>query len=112
MQLLWRLGKGTVNDIIALMPDPKPKYTTVATFIKILESKEFVCHEQSGKSFVYYPAIEKEEYTKTVMKSMLTDYFGVVLLEVRGYFDPRDGRDPRNHRPREKSIAHNITSRK
>ena len=30
MQLLWRLGKGTVNDIIALMPDPKPKYTTVA----------------------------------------------------------------------------------
>ena len=82
MQLLWRLGKGTVNDIIALMPDPKPKYTTVATFIKILESKEFVCHEQSGKSFVYYPAIEK------------------------------DGRAPRNHRPREKSIAHNITSRK
>ena len=86
MQLRWRLGKGTVNDIIALMPDPKPKYTTVATFIKILESKEFVCHEQSGKSFVYYPAIEKEEYTKTVMKSMLTDYFGGSVSNLVSFF--------------------------
>ena len=36
MQMLWSLGEGTVNDILAVIPEPKPKYTTVATFIKIL----------------------------------------------------------------------------
>ena len=39
MQMLWSLGEGTVNDILAVIPEPKPKYTTVATFIKILEIK-------------------------------------------------------------------------
>ena len=39
MQILWSIGSGVVNDIIARMEEPKPKYTTVATFIKILENK-------------------------------------------------------------------------
>lgn len=87
MQVLWELDKGTVNDIIARMPDPKPKYTTVATFIKILENKEFVRHEAVGKGFVYYPAVAKEEYARTVVGNLLASYFdgsmsnhGVVLL--------------------------------
>lgn len=44
MQILWSLGQACCNDIIARFPDPKPKYTTVATFIKILENKGFVAH--------------------------------------------------------------------
>lgn len=90
MQLLWQLGKGTVNDIIALMPDPKPKYTTVATFIKILENKEYVRHEQLGKSFVYYPAVEKEEHARSVMKSMLTDYFGGSVSNLVSFFSQHE----------------------
>ena len=35
MQALWELGEGYIADIISRMPDPKPKYTTVATFLKI-----------------------------------------------------------------------------
>ena len=38
MQLLWRIGEATVAQIIEQMAEPKPKYTTVATFIKILEN--------------------------------------------------------------------------
>ena len=26
MQMLWSLGEGTVNDILAVIPEPKPKY--------------------------------------------------------------------------------------
>ena len=25
MQMLWSLGEGTVNDILAVIPEPKPK---------------------------------------------------------------------------------------
>ena len=44
MQLLWDLGKGSVNDILERYGEEKPKYTTVATFLKLLEDKGFVGH--------------------------------------------------------------------
>ena len=40
MQILWRLGDAVVNDIIARTDEPHPKYTTVATFLKILELRQ------------------------------------------------------------------------
>ena len=49
MQILWRLGDAVVNDIIARTDEPHPKYTTVATFLKILENKGFVSHTAEGK---------------------------------------------------------------
>jgi hypothetical protein len=42
MQILWRLGDAVVNEIIAQTKEPRPKYTTVATFLKILENKEIL----------------------------------------------------------------------
>ena len=51
MHILWRLGKGTIGDVIELMEEPKPKYTTVATFFKILENKAFIARETKGRGF-------------------------------------------------------------
>ncbi len=90
MQVLWELGKGTINDIIARMPDPKPKYTTVATFIKILENKEFVRHEAVGKGFVYYPAVAKDEYARTVVGNMLASYFDGSMSNMVSFFSRQE----------------------
>lgn len=90
MQVLWELGKGTVNDIIGRMPDPKPKYTTVATFIRILENKEFVRHEAVGKGFVYYPAVVKEEYARTVVGNMLASYFDGSMSNMVSFFSRQE----------------------
>ena len=72
MQILWRLGDAVVNDIIARTDEPHPKYTTVATFLKILENKGFVSHRAEGKSHRYFPLIGREEYARGVMSSMLS----------------------------------------
>ena len=90
MQVLWALGKGSVNDIIGRMPDPKPKYTTVATFIRILENKEFVRHEAVGKGFVYYPAVAKEEYARTVVGNMLASYFDGSMSNMVSFFSRQE----------------------
>ena len=66
MQILWRLGDVVVNEIIAQTKEPRPKYTTVATFLKILENKGFVNHTPEGKSHRYYPAVSREEYAHVV----------------------------------------------
>lgn len=49
MQILWQLGAGSINDLIAAMQEPKPKYTTIATFVKILENKGYVGRTERAK---------------------------------------------------------------
>ena len=90
MQILWAMGRGTVNDIIARTVEPKPKYTTVATFIKILENKGFVGHEPAGKGFVYFPLVEREEYADSVVRGVLSNYFNGSLSQMVSFFSQKE----------------------
>ena len=75
MQILWKLEKGFVKDIIDHMPNPKPAYNTVSTITRILEKKGFVGYKAYGKTHEYYPLIPKEKYTKFYLNNMLSGYF-------------------------------------
>jgi len=90
MQILWQIESGFVNDIIARMKEPKPKYTTVATFIKILENKGFVGHEVIGKSHRYFPLVAKLEYAGNVVSSMLSNYFDGSLSQMVSFFSQKE----------------------
>ena len=65
MQLLWKLEKGFVKDIIEKMPEPKPAYNTVSTIVRILEKKGFVGHNAYGKTHEYFPLISRKDYRIT-----------------------------------------------
>ena len=75
MQILWKIEKGFLADIMREMPDPKPASSTVSTFIKILEKKGFVSHRTYGKIHEYFPQISKEQYAKDHVKGLLEKYF-------------------------------------
>ena len=90
MHILWSIGSGVVNDIIARMEEPKPKYTTVATFVKILENKGFVRHEAMGKSHRYFPLVSKEDYAGNKMRSMLSNYFDGTLSQMVSFFSQKE----------------------
>ena len=48
MQLLWKLGEGTVQDVLACMEENKrPSRTTVPTVIRLLADKGYVGHKPS-----------------------------------------------------------------
>ena len=78
MNALWEMPEGgCIHDIIAHYPDPKPAYTTVSTFLKILLNKGFVEFRKfSGKTHTYYPLISKENYTNQVMADVKESFFG------------------------------------
>lgn len=90
MHILWRLGKGTIGDVIELMEEPKPKYTTVATFFKILENKGFIAREARGRGFLYTPTIEREEYAKSIAKNMLHSYFDGSVSNMVSFFSKHE----------------------
>lgn len=86
MQHIWNLKEATVNDVISQMAEPKPKYTTVATFFKLLEKKNFIDHYQIGKSFVYIPVVKKDAYARIVTKNLLEDYFDGSISKLISYY--------------------------
>ncbi len=86
MQLLWKLQKGFVKDIMEHLPEPKPAYNTVSTIIRILETKGFVGHTAYGKTHEYYPLITKPEYTRFYFKNFLKGYFGGSFTGLVSFF--------------------------
>jgi predicted transcriptional regulator len=90
MQILWKIKKGFVNDIIAEMSKPKPAYNTVSTIVRILETKEFVSHNAYGKTHEYFPLISKDEYTNGSLNKLVSDYFGNSYHDLVSFFTRRD----------------------
>ena len=86
MQVVWAKERVFVKDVLAEMPEPKPAYNTVSTFIRILEKKGFIGHTAYGKSYEYYPLIPKEEYTGTFMTGVLNNFFGGSLSQLVSFF--------------------------
>jgi BlaI family transcriptional regulator, penicillinase repressor len=86
MQILWKIEKGFIKEVLDRFEDPKPAYTTVATFLKILEKKGFVSHETLGNAHKFYPLISKDEYSKTHLNSIFRKYFKGSIREVVTFF--------------------------
>lgn len=86
MQILWKLEKAFVKDLVEAMPEPKPAYNTVSTIVRILETKGFVDHTAYGKTHEYYPLITKEKYTKFYLNNLLKGYFDGSFQNLVSFF--------------------------
>lgn len=75
MQVIWKLNKAFLKEIMDELPEPKPHNNTVATIIKILTEKDFVGINLFGRMHQYYPLVSKDAYSKTTMKSFVKGYF-------------------------------------
>jgi BlaI family transcriptional regulator, penicillinase repressor len=75
MQVLWKLEKAFLRDIVEAMPAPKPHQNTVATLLKILVEKEFVGINVLGRQHEYVPLVNKDEYSRRSIKQMVKGYF-------------------------------------
>jgi len=75
MQILWKLKRGFIKNILFEMDDPKPAYNTVSTIVRILEKKGFIGFKAYGKTHEYFPLMEKSDYAKNYMKGFMKDYF-------------------------------------
>ena len=71
MQVLWKMEKGFIKDILEDFNDPKPAYTTVATVVKMLQKKGYVSYREYGKAHQFFPANIKSRLFKKACKSSL-----------------------------------------
>ena len=90
MNVLWEKANGmTTHEIIDQYPEPKPAYSTIATFLKILTNKGFITsrkQEGGGKTFVFTPLVSREAYTNREMKEVKSTFFAGSLKSMLSYF--------------------------
>jgi len=86
MQVLWKIERGIIKDILKEFPNPKPAYNTIATVLRVMENKGFVAHDEVGVFYQFYPLITKDAYAKSQAKSLLKVYFESSLAKFTTAF--------------------------
>jgi len=71
---LWTLGKGSVREVLEVLPDHRrPAYTTVQTIIRRLEEKGAVRRvKKIGNAHIYEPVVSR----KAAYRRLVDDFLG------------------------------------
>lgn len=87
IQILWEKKEAYVKDIIdSLNETPKPHYNTISTLVRLMADKGWVGYLVMGGSHKYFPILQKEEYQKSFMSKMISDYFDNSYKDLVSFF--------------------------
>jgi predicted transcriptional regulator len=74
MDIIYRLGRATANEVIAELPDEKHS-STVRTQLRVLEEKGHLKHEEQGLRFVYVPVAPRSAVRQSALRHLIETFF-------------------------------------
>jgi predicted transcriptional regulator len=75
MDVVYRLGKASVSDVLERIPEP-PSYSAVRALMRILEENGHLRHEQDGPRYLYLPMVPRESPRTNALTHMVRTFFG------------------------------------
>lgn len=76
MEVLWRIGEGTVAEVAAGLPkDITLAYSSVLTTLRILERKGYLRHRKERRAFIYEPVVDREKARTNAIRNLLRRFF-------------------------------------
>lgn len=78
MKALWRVGEGSISDVVAALTADGRELapTTVATMLQRLSKQGWVKHRKNGRQFLYRAKVNQEDAAKGVLQRVLASFFG------------------------------------
>jgi BlaI family penicillinase repressor len=86
MQILWKLEKAFVKEVLAEITEDQPHYNTLSTIIRNLEEKGFVGHNAFGNTHQYFTIVKMEDYRKRFMNTAIENYFDSSYKNLVSFF--------------------------
>ena len=74
VDVLYRLGDATAQDVLDALPDP-PSYSAVRALLRILEEKGHVKHRRDGQRYVYTPTVPRERARISALRRLVGTFF-------------------------------------
>ena len=74
MDVVYRLGRAAVADVMRELPDP-PTYSAVRAMLRYLERKGHLRHSRDGARYVYEPTVPHREAQRNALRHMVRTFF-------------------------------------
>lgn len=74
MDIVYRLGQATAQEVLDNLPDP-PSYSAVRALLRLLEEKGYLRHQQDGPRYMFLPTLARSKAQKSALKQMLQTFF-------------------------------------
>lgn len=90
MSILWDINHSACAwDILERYQEPKPAYTTIATYMRVLYEKGYVDYFKNkgeGKTHLYIAKVTRAEYARMTMKEMKKSLFDGSIKSMLCFF--------------------------
>lgn len=91
MEAVYRLGRGSVAEVRAELPDP-PSYSTVRTMLNKLEAKGRLGHAEEGPRYTYFPRVPRKQAERSALRRIVQGLFAgsaeramTALIDLEGH---------------------------
>ena len=74
MDIIYRLGRATANEVIDQLADDKHS-STVRTQLRVMEEKGHLRHEEQGMRFVYVPVTPRHAVRQSALRHTIETFF-------------------------------------
>lgn len=83
MKALWERGEATVAHVLEdLAGHTALAYTTVATMLRKMETRDLVTHRVEGRSFIYRAKVKAEDVSRSMANHLVDRLFEGSLTEA------------------------------
>ena len=74
MDSLHRRGRATAHEVLDDLAEP-PSYSAVRTFLRLLEERGHVRHEQDGPRYVFMPTVARRDAQRSALTHLVDTFF-------------------------------------
>ncbi|BCX46438.1 transcriptional regulator repressor [Haloferula helveola] len=90
MDLIYRLGEASAQDIQDELPDP-PSYSAVRALLATMVDKGLIKHRKESRRYLYSPAVSEKKAKRSALKQLLGTFFdGKPEKLVASLLDPSE----------------------
>lgn len=75
MDYYWTYGPMFIRELQEKYPDPKPSFGTLSNQVRTLQADGFIGHNAYGTNYQYFPAVDRDEYSKSGICGIVEDFF-------------------------------------
>ena len=75
LRLFWAHGPLFIQDLMKYLPDPKPRYNTVAPQVGFLEEKGYVTREKFANAYRYEAVVSEHDFANHVIADTVERFY-------------------------------------
>ena len=74
MEIVYRLGEATAQQVLEQMDDP-PSYSALRALLRILVDKQHLQHRADGPRYVYWPTVSRTKARAAALAGVVDNFF-------------------------------------